>query len=179
METTTASRSTPLNQLPQTNGSGSGSGSDDDSQFVDKILKKMETDNSEVDQQYDNQQNSYNDQQFGLTPQQLGYQQQQQQQQQYMSPEEQQQQQQMQEQYMNQNQFQEPTKSLAEKVKEGIKQPIIFLVLYMVLSAPPVRKLIMTQLERFTTKPSLQLWGTTFFAAVIGGVLFYVANRFI
>ena len=130
METTTASRSTPLNQLPQNNGG------EDDSQFVDKILKKMETDNSEVDQQYENQQNSYNDQQFGLTPEQLGYQQQQQQQQQqqYMSPEEQQQ---MQEQYMNQNQFQEQKKSLSEKVKEGIKQPIIFLVLYMVLSAPP------------------------------------------
>jgi hypothetical protein len=170
MEETSPARSTPLNQLPQGNEN-----SDDDTQFVDKILQKMETDNNEVEQQYDNQQEAYNQQQFGLSPEQLGYQQQQQQQQYY--PDEQQMQ--MQQQYMQQQQMPEPTLSFADKVKSSVKQPLIFLVLYVVLSAPPLRALVQKQLERFTQKPFLQLWGSTLLLGLIGGVLFFVANQVI
>ena len=169
MEETAPTRATPLNQLPQGNDSG-----EDDSQFVDKILKKMESDNNEVEQQYDNQQQAYNQQQFGLTPEQLGYQQHQQQQQQYYPDE---QQMQMQQQYMQQ--MQEPQLSFADKVKASVKQPLIFLVLYVVLSAPPLRAIVQKQLERFTSKPFLQLWGSTLLLGLVGGVLFFVANRFI
>lgn len=170
MEETSPTRSTPLNQLPQGNEN-----SEDDTQFVDKILQKMETDNNEVDQQYDNQQEAYNQQQFGLSPEQLGYQQQQQQQQQYYPDE---QQMQMQQQYMQQ-QMPEPTMTFGDKVKSSVKQPLIFLVLYVVLSAPPLRALVQKQLERFTQKPFLQLWGSTLLLGLIGGVLFFVANRLI
>ena len=171
MEETSPARSTPLNQLPQGNEN-----SDDDTQFVDKILQKMETDNNEVEQQYDNQQEAYNQQQFGLSPEQLGYQQQQQQQQQQYYPDEQQMQ--MQQQYMQQ-QIPEPTMTFADKVKSSVKQPLIFLVLYVILSAPPLRALVQKQLERFTQKPFLQLWGSTLLLGLIGGVLFFVANQVI
>lgn len=54
--------STPINQVQQ-----SGSGDDD---IVQEILNQMDKEAQEVEQDYNQQQDSYNDQQFGMDPQQ-------------------------------------------------------------------------------------------------------------
>ena len=167
-------QATPLESLP-----ANPQQQQQDETFVNNILEQME-DGNNAEAEYSESQQRYQDKQFGVNHQEID---QNIEQQRYEQEMQQQQQQMMQQQMMQQQMMQqappEKEKTFSQKLLEQLKQPLMFLVLYVFFSIPQVRKMIMNQLGRFTSSDSLLLWGTTLLAGVFGSVLFYVINRFL
>lgn len=164
-------KATPIGSLPQqTQGKG-----EEDSQFIQKILNQMNDDNTEANQAYQQTQDNYQQQQFAVNQEQqhqMNQQQQMEQQAQYENMQNQQ--------YEEQYQYEEaPEPTFSEKVKLAIRQPILFLVLYFVLCMPFVRTFVVNQVARFTQNGTIQLYGSTLLLGLVGGVVFYLVNRFV
>ena len=161
-------KATPISALP--NGPASNQ---DDEKFIQNILNQMNDDNAESEQAYAQQQQQYQQQQFAVD---AGQQHQQNQQQ----IEQQAQYEQMgDEGYEQQYQYEEvPELTFTEKVKQQVKMPVLFFVLYCILSMPFVRGFAMNQVARFTQSASKQLYGTTLLLGLLGGVIFFLVNKF-
>ena len=167
-------KATPISALPR----GPSSQGEDDQQFIQNILKQMKDDNQESEQSYQQTQQAYNNQQFGVNPaeqHQMNQKQiQEMQQQQYNQPDEQQ--------YENEKQYAYPEEvplTLFEKIKRDVKAPLLFLVLYFVLCLPMVRTFGATQLARFTQNANYQLYGSSLLLGLVGAVIFYLVSRFV
>lgn len=174
-------QSTMINQLPN----NPESNNNNDSSFVNNILNQMDNDNAESDNNYRETQDSYQQQQFAVDQQQIDQQNQQQMMQQQMMEQQQQMmdQQQHQQQMMNDNYSSEPQveekKSILMKIKEYVKNPLIFLAVFVLLTLPFVRKFILTQVQRLTVNAGLQLWATTIISGILGAIIFGTASHFI
>lgn len=164
-------KATPINALP--NGQQQGNGEDE--QFIKNILNQMNEDNAESEQAYNQTQQTYQQQQFAVN----------QQQQHAMNQQQIAQQQQQQEMQYEQDegnyeeQYEEaPQLTLVDKVKVAVKLPLLFMVFYFVLCLPFVRTFVANQVSRFSQSASVQLYGTSLLLGLIGGVIFYLVNRF-
>jgi len=164
-------KATPISALPK-----GQSGGEDDQQFIQNILKQMNNDNQEAEQAYKQTQQNYNQHQFAVN-----------QAEQHASnqahlaqAQAQAQYQQMEDEQYDQYQYQEePQLSTLDKIKYEAKAPLTFLVLYFVLCFPFFRNTIAAQVAKFTQNGPTQLYGTTLVLGLIGGVLFYLINRFV
>lgn len=161
-------KATPLNALPR-----GPQGNENDTEFVKKIMNQMSTDNAESEQAYNQTQQNYQQQQFAVD--------------QGKQHNINQQQLSQQVQYDNgggndqydQQYEDEPELSTGQKFKSAIKQPILFIVLYFILCLPFVRELMVNQVGRFTQSANIQIFGSTFLLGVVGGLIFYLVNKFI
>jgi len=59
------------------------------------------------------------------------------------------------------------------------KAPLMFLVLYFVLCFPFFRNTVAGQVAKFTQEKFTQLYVTTLVLGLIGGIAFYLINRFV
>ena len=161
-------KATPISALPR-----GPTSQKDDEQFIQNILNQMNDDNAESEQAYAQQQAQYQQQQFAVDAgkQHQQNQEQLQQQAQYEQMGE--------EGYEQQYQYEEvPEPTFSEKVKENVKRPLLFFVLYVILSMPFVRTFAMNQVARFTQSAAKQLYGTTLLLGLLGGVVFYLVTKF-
>ena len=173
--------STPINQV-QTSGEG-----DDD--IVQEILNQMDKEAQEVEQDYNQQQESYNDQQFGMDPQNdMPQNVQYQAQQQYQPPIQQQQEmiyqpQEQQEQHMY---YQEPTQIMnsemtwVQKSTHFImrygKTTILASAIIFMMCLPVVGKTIVRYIPKFSNQyGGLNIWGLLL-RALISGILISSVN---
>ena len=152
-------QSTMINQLPNNNSEGGN-----DAEFVNNILNQMGNDNKESDTNYRETQESYQQQQFGVDPGQIDQQNQQQLMEQQMMEQQQQQQMMQNQQYMDQPPVEEK-KSMLVRIKEQVKNPLIFFAIFILLTIPFVRKLILTQIQKLTESANIALWSTTLISA--------------
>ena len=162
-------KATPISALPR-GPSGQG---EDDQQFIQNILSQMKDDSQESEQAYQQTQQNYTNQQFGHNP---GEQHQRNQQQLAQAQYDQMDDSQYEQQYQYQE---EPKLSFADKLKQAIKAPLLFLVLYVVLCVPFVRNAVVTQVARFTENAGYQAYGATFILGLVGAVIFYLINKFV
>lgn len=159
-----ASQGTPINQLPQQQ--------EDDKQFVQNIINQMQTDNQEADQAYNQTQQQYQQQQFAVN-----------QQQQHMQNQQMQQMQQQQE-YQDEDVEYEETEEIVKpevsnSLMDTLKMPLLFLALFVILSVPFIRQFASAQVNRFTDNESMVLYGGILLLGIVGGVIFFAANKFL
>lgn len=161
-------KATPINSLP----AGQKQGSGEDEKFIQNILNQMNEDNAESEQAYNQTQQSYQQQQFAVdqAQQHAANQQQiaQQQEMQYEQGDEG-----YEEQY---EEVQELT--FMDKAKQAVRIPLLFLVFYAVLTLPFVRTTAISLIARFSNNGSLQLYGSSLLLGLVGGIIFYLVNRF-
>jgi hypothetical protein len=161
-------KATPISALPRgTQGQG-----DEDQQFIQNILQQMNNDNQESEQAYQQTQQNYNNQQFAVNPgEQHAMNQKQIQEAQY---------EQMEDEDYEQYQYEEEVPlTFMDKLKMEIKGPIVFVILYFVLSIPFIRYFIADQLKRFTKSDNIQLYGSALICGLVGGIIFYFINKFV
>jgi len=160
-------KATPISALPR----GPQGNGEDDQQFIKNILNQMNDDSQESEQAYAQQQQNYNKQQFGHN-----IAEQHQNNQENIRMQEQAQYEQMGD---DQYDYQEEPLSLADKIKQQIKAPLLFLVLFNILCLPFLREFLLTNLMKFTANKTLVNYGSTFILGLIGAVIFYAINRFV
>jgi hypothetical protein len=156
-------KATPINALPKGNIP-----QEDDQQFIQNILNQMKGDNQESEQNYQQTQQKYNNQQFGVNP----------------AEQHERNQEQIQGQYEQEEQYEyeteEPVKqTLGDKLKRAIKGPLLFFILYVLLCFPFVRVFVANQIARFTENENFQLYGATILLGLVGGVIFYLVSTFL
>ena len=157
-----ASQGTPINQLPQQQ--------EDDKQFVQNIINQMQNDNQEAEQAYQQTQQQYQQQQFAVNQHQQHVQNQQQQQQQYQDQDED-------VEYEETEEIIKP--EVSQSLVQSLKMPLIFVGLFVILSIPFVRQFACAQVNRFTGNESMVLYGGILLLGVVGGVIFFAANKFL
>ena len=156
-----ASQGTPINQLPQQQ--------EDDKQFVQNIINQMQTDNQEADQAYNQTQQQYQQQQFAVN-----------QQQQHMQNQQMQQQYQEQDEDVEYEETEEIVKpEVSNSMMDTLKMPLLFLALFVILSVPFIRQFASAQVNRFTDNESMVLYGGILLLGIVGGVIFFAANKFL
>jgi len=167
-------KATPISALPKQVQPNA----DEDQAFIQNILQKMNDDNKESQQAYQQTQDTYQQQQFAVNHEEIHKQNQkaikakQAQQAQYEHFED--------DAYEEQYQYQEEEPlTFMEKVKRDIKTPILFIVLFFILCLPAVRKLVMNQIGRFSQNESLHIYGSTLALGIMGAIVFYVINKFL
>jgi len=166
-------KATPISSLPR----GPQGNNEDDQQFIQNILSQMSDDNTESEKAYNQTQQNYNRHQFAINQ---GEQHQRNQQAIQQQQEAQYEQMGGDDQYEQGYQYQEEVPlSMTDKVKSVIKLPLLFLVLYFVLSLPFVRTFTVNQVARFTQNGNYQLFGSSFLVGLVGAIIFYLINRFV
>ena len=155
-------KATPINALPKGNIP-----QEDDQQFIQNILNQMKGDNQESEQNYQQTQQKYNNQQFGVNP----------------AEQHERNQEQMQGQYEQEEQYEyeeEPVKqTFSDKLKRAIKGPLLFFILYVLLCFPFVRVFVANQIARFTENENFHVYGATLLLGLVGGVIFYLVSTFL
>ena len=154
-----ASQGTPINQLPQGNHS-----QDEDKQFVQNIINQMQNDSAEAEQAYSQTQQQYNQHQFAVNHQQM------QRPEQYNEMEQE-------VEYEETEEVVKPT--MVQSVKAGLKMPLLFVVLFVLLNVPSIRHFAATQVNRFTGNDNLVLYGSLLLLGVLGAVIFFAVNKFL
>jgi len=166
-------KATPISALPK----GPSSGNEDDQQFIQKILSQMNNDNQEAEQAYAQTQQNYNKHQFAVNQ---GEQHTMNQQQIAQAQAQAQYEQMGDDQYEQQYQYEEEVPmTFFERLKYEGKAPLMFLVLYFVLCFPFFRNTVAGQVAKFTQEKFTQLYVTTLVLGLIGGIAFYLINRFV
>lgn len=166
-------KATPISALPK-GPTGQG---EDDQQFMQKILNQMNNDSQESESAYQQAQQSYNQHQFAVNHgQQHEINQEniaraQAQQAQYEQMED--------DQYDQQYQYQEePQLSAFDKIKLELRQPLLFLALFVVLMSS--YNFVVPYFTKYiSANQKFQYYGTALILGLVGAILFYSINKFV
>jgi hypothetical protein len=163
-------KATPLNMLPNQSERDKN---DETVQNVIKGMEELEKNNGELQHQEQASNQQYQQQQFAVNPAQIAQQQnaqRQQQQQQNQNPEYE---------YEEEYYQETPELTLKEKIVQTIKAPIIFIVVFLILSNDYIRTFILGFLGKWMKNVHMLSWADLGIRALLGAVLFYVVSKFL
>lgn len=151
---TKINKATPLDQLPADT---------EDSNVVNNILADMEA--NDVDQRDQRVQQQYQQQQFGVNPQQM------------LKQQQMEQQEEPQEEYYEDYQEQMPESTMKDKIMYMVKDPAMVFVIFLLLSNDMVRAYIVKFVEKFVKNPNYIIPIELCVRGLLAAILFYFARN--
>ena len=164
-------KATPISALPR----GPQGQGDEDQQFIQNILQQMNNDNQESEKAYNEVQQNYNKQQFAVN-----HGEQHENNQKKIKEMKKAEYEQMEDEDYEEYQYEEEVPmTFMDKLKVEIKAPIVFVILYFILSIPFVRYFITDQLKRFTENKNILIYSSALICGLVGGIIFYFISKFL